>query len=137
MPLSDAWADNLTRLILGRTTAPALPTVHLAIYTVLPAPDGTGGTIVDTATYGFGDPVDVSGDTFWDDPAGGEGLSTLQLDVDFGTPTSDPGPVVGCALLDAASGNLLSEAEAFDDPIDVEVGAPFYVFAGDVTFQSI
>jgi hypothetical protein len=133
--LSDAWSDNLTRLMLGRSTSPGAPTVHMRLWTVLPAPDGTGGTLVDVATYGFGDDVDVSGDTYWDDPAGGEGLSELIADVDFGTPTSDPGPVVGCTLHDT-DGTMITEGQEFDDPIDVEVGTPFVVPAGYVTFQS-
>jgi hypothetical protein len=136
MPFSDAWQANLTRLILGLSTAPAAPTPYLALFTVLPAADGTGGAQVDTATYGFGDPVDVSGDTYWDDPVDGEGLSELQADVAFGTPTSDPGPIVGCALRDGAAGDLITEAAEFDDPIDVVVGTPFVVPAGYVTFQS-
>jgi hypothetical protein len=136
MPLSDAWSDNLTRLLLGLSTAPAPPSPLLAIYTVLPAPDGTGGTQIDTAGYGFGDPVDVSGDSFWSEPADGEGLAELLVDVNMGTPTSDPGPVVGVALIDML-GALITEAVEFDDPIDVVVGTPFVVPASAVTFQSL
>src|SRR4051812_29832901 len=121
MALSDAWSDNLTRLLLGRSTAPAVPTPYLAIYTVLPAPDGTGGTEVNPATYGFGARVHVAGDTFCDDPSGGDGLPTLEVDVGFGPPAADPGPVVGCALTNGAAGELLTEAVAFDDPIDVVI----------------
>jgi hypothetical protein len=135
MGLSDAWSDSLTRLLLGRSTAPAVPTVHMILYTVLPAPDGTGGSAVDVATYGFGDAVDVSGDTYWDDPSGGDGLSTLQADVPFGTPTSDPGPILGCSLHETG-GTMITEAQAFDDPLDAIVGTPFVVPAGYVTFQS-
>jgi hypothetical protein len=135
MALSDLWADNLVNLFLATPGAPAgLPDMHLQLYLVLPAPDGTGG-VVPAGADGYAGPVDVSGGGFWPDSTGGAGESLLAADVSFGTPSADWGPIVGCAFTDAA-GVLVTLGEEFDTPYDVTVGVPFVLPASAVSFAA-
>lgn len=136
MTLAPTWRDGLVNLLLQTAAAPAgLPTPFLQIYLVLPDEDGVGGVTPDPGDGWIG-PVDVSGATFWPDSTGGDGSSLLDADVDFGTPTADPGPILGAAFVQS-DGTLITIPEAFDDPMDVAVGVPFVLPAGSVAYQAV
>lgn len=138
MAFSPFWADGLTALLLGLTGAPAVPsTVHLALFTTMPLTDGTGGVELDTAD-GFVGRVDVTGDTNWTIGDPGSGQAELAVDLDFGTPTTDPGAVLGCALMDdPTAGNPINRPVLFDTPIDITVAVPLVLPAAAVIWRTL
>lgn len=103
-------ATNALKLLIGnhllRDDSWAKPTdIYVALYTTLPADDGTGGVEVTGGSYAR---VDVGPDNAaWNTPSGDDGTFSNASTVSFPDPTADWGNVIGAGLLDASSGGTL------------------------------
>jgi hypothetical protein len=107
LSLSDYLENLLLKLTYGTVAAgwtrPAgLNTLYIALYTTLPADDGTGGVEVSGGSYARVAVTNNSGFTV----TGNQVVNAA--DIVFTDPTLNWGTVVGFGILDAASGgNLL------------------------------
>ena len=97
---------------LLRTGSWTKPTeIWVALFTTLPAEDGTGGTEVSTSATNYGRVQHGPSDATWAAPVGGNGQFSNLGTITFGTPSDDWGTVVGFGLYDdETSGNLLVAA---------------------------
>lgn len=139
MAFSAYWADGFAKAVLGLTGAPAVDgAVWLACFTTMPASDGTGGVELDTADGFTVARLDVAGDDNWTMDDDGTGLATQAIDWSLGTPTADPGDILGCALYDAdTDGHSWTRPVVFDVPIPVVVGVETVIPAGSVMFRGL
>jgi len=108
-------SDYLERQVinenLGGTAWAAPATLYVALFTVMPGEDGTGGTEVTGGAYAR---VAVTNNTTnWGAALGsGTGTKSNQTVITFPTATANWGTVVGFGIYDAAAaGNLLYSAE--------------------------
>jgi hypothetical protein len=103
---SDYLARRELEFAVGKTAMPTLPTAYLALFTAMPADDGTGGTECTGGSYAR---KILAGSDFGS--AAGTAPSSITnsgLAITFVTPTADWGVVVGWGLYDAlTTGNLL------------------------------
>jgi hypothetical protein len=84
-------------------TAPA--TLYVALYTTVPALDGTGGTEVSTSGTNYARVTIAAG--AWTGPTGANLEYSNTNDLVFGVPSANWGTITGCGLYDAStSGNL-------------------------------
>lgn len=107
-------------LLTSSWTKPA--NLYVALFTTLPAEDNTGG--VEVSGTGYARVLCGPGDSYWTPPVGGSGIYTNAVVIQYGSPTSDWGSVVGFGLFDAiTSGNYLL-GNLFDAPISILSGNP-------------
>ena len=101
--MSDYAAKKVLELLTGKT-AFAQPTCYLALFTTMPADDGTGGVEVSGGAYAR---VLLTG--LWASATGSAPSSIANGTlIQFATATADWGTVVGFGIYDAlTSGNLL------------------------------
>ena len=123
-----SFSDYLENKILahpfsGTTFTPA-STLYLALYTVAPSDDGTGGTEVSTSGTGY------ARQTVTFTTTGSQSSNTAA--VEYSTATASYGTVVAVGVLDAStSGNLYAVGTlATQKPIST--GDVFRVPAGDL-----
>lgn len=118
----------------GSFTKPS--TIYVALFTVMPSEDGTGGTEVTGGSYARiqHGPSDAT----WAAPTGGDGVFSNIGSIQFASPTANWGTVVGFGLYDAiTTGNYLIGNTLTGGSVVVNNGDPAPAFgAGDlvVTF---
>lgn len=98
--LEDALAKHIFR---AGAALPQPTELHVALYTTLPAEDGTGGVEPSAASYArvqYG-----PGSTYWSAPSNGDGTVKNEFAITFPSPTEDWGTIVGWGIYDE-SGNL-------------------------------
>lgn len=108
--ISNYLEDKWLRMLSGGTAYTA-PATYVALFTVAPADDGTGGTEVSGGSYARVQ-VNQDGTTepYWNTPvqSGGAGLIDNQGAITFPTASGDWGEVVAVGIYDASTvGNLL------------------------------
>lgn len=107
-------------------TAPA--NIYMALFTVMPGEDGTGGTEVSGGGYArqamsFGA------------PSGSPRQCATDALIDFGTPSANYGTLVGWGIYDASTAGNLIFKDAFTPNITVNSGQPFSIASGALTMQ--
>lgn len=109
----------------GTWTKPA--ELWVALFTTMPAEDGTGG--VEVSGTGYARIQRGPADEAWEAPAAGNGLYKNAEAIQFGAPTASWGQIVGFGLYDAGtSGNYLL-GNTFVAPVTVNNGDPAPAFA--------
>lgn len=102
---SDYLENLIVNLLMGKVGSPYTPpaTLYIALFTVLPGEDGTGGTEVSGGSYAR---VALTNNTT-NFPTVSDGNKKNGTIITFPTPTGSWGTVVGMGVYDAASaGNL-------------------------------
>lgn len=109
----------------GSWTKPSA--IYVALYTVMPAEAGTGGTEVTGGSYARVEhgPSDAT----WSAPVSGNGQFSNIGTVQFPAPTANWGEVVGFGLLDASTGGNYLIGNTFATPITINSGDPVPAFA--------
>lgn len=120
-------ATNSTKLALGnhilRTATYAKPAaIYVALFTTLPALDGTGGVEVTGGSYAR--VVRGPGDAYWTVPVGDDGIFSNVAAVIFAAPTADWGNIIGAGIYDASSGGILIARALLDTARNVINGDP-------------
>jgi len=133
--MSDYLETMIGNVLFRTQTAWKPAAIWIALYTTLPAEDGTGGVEVTGGNYAR---VQVTqADANWNAPAGGNGLFDNVNDIVFPAPNANWGNIVGWGILDNnAAGNLLIK-KTLTVPKTVNNGDPAPKFAAgalDVTF---
>jgi len=113
-----------------RAVARTYPATHyIALFTAMPAEDGTGGTEV-TGT-GYARQGITRGTAGWSAPAAGTGNKrkiTNAADVNFGTAGSDWAPIgtpcVGFGVYDASTAGTLLATGTFASSVVIQSGNP-------------
>ena len=100
------YDGHMSKLLQGTAfTDPS--TIHVALFTTIPALDGTGGVEVSTSGTGYAR-VAVAQGANWTGPSGANREYSNTNDIQYGTPSSNWGTIVGAGLYDASTGgNLL------------------------------
>lgn len=130
------YLETMIGNVLFRTQAAWKPAaIWVALYTTLPAEDGTGGVEVTGGNYAR---VQVTqADANWNAPAGGSGLFDNAADIVFPAPNANWGNIVGWGILDSNAGGNLLIKKTLTVPKTVNNGDPAPKFAAgalDVTF---
>lgn len=100
--LSHYTANKLLDWLRGKTAMPTLPTVYVALFTAVPADDGTGGTEVSVGSYAR----KVTAASDWTAAANSAAVNANS--IAFAAATADQNGIVGYGLYDALTGgNLL------------------------------
>lgn len=107
-------------------------TIYVALFTTLPAEDGTGGVEVTGGSYAR--VQHDAGDANWSGPSGGSGAFSNIGSIQFAAPTANWGTVVGFGLYDASTaGNYLIGNTLTGGSLVVNSGDPAPAFgAGDL-----
>lgn len=117
----------------GSWTKPS--TLYVALFTVLPAEDGTGGTEV-TGT-GYARIQHGPSDATWAEPVGGNGQFSNVGAIQFGSPTANWGTVVGFGLYDAITGGNLLIYDTLAASVIVNSGDPAPAFGSGALIITI
>lgn len=127
---SNYLEDKIGSYLLRTLASWTKPTgIWVALFTVLPAEDGTGGTEVSTSATGYGRVQHGPSDATWSAPTNGNGQFSNIGVIEFGEPTDNWGEIVGFGLYDAeTSGNLLVLA-ALSASVTINDGDPPPAFA--------
>lgn len=121
--LESAFGNHLLR----DTAFPQPTTIAVALFTVMPAEDGTGGTEVTGGDYAR--VTHGPGDASWSAPVAGDGVFSNASSIVFAPPTANWGTVLGFGLYDATTaGNLLIK-QTLTAPVIVNSGDPPPAFA--------
>ncbi len=101
---TDYLEDKVLDHVFGGNAYTAPTNLYVALYTVSPGDDGTGGTEVSGGAYARQTATfNVSGSSPTE--------ATNAAAIEYPTATADYGTVVACAILDASSGgNMLAYA---------------------------
>jgi hypothetical protein len=105
-------------------------TPYVALFTVLPADDGTGGTEVTGGSY-----TRVSSAGKWATPSAGAVANNAT--IDFGTSTASWGTIVGWAIMTASSGGTMIRKGAITPNVAVPSGTPVSFPAGSLQLSEI
>lgn len=129
-------ASNYLEGLIARfflSTALTKPAAHyLALFSTLPAEDGSGG--VELSGNGYARQRYGPGDANWSAPVNGNGLLTNLLAVVYPTPTANWPTIVGFGIYDALSGGNPLILAPLETPLQVNLGDPAPAFApGDLT----
>lgn len=105
-----------------RTGSFTKPTaIYVALFTTLPDEAGTGG--VEVTGTGYTRVQHGPSDATWAAPVGGNGVFSNLGAIQFGSPTTDWGVIVGYGIFDASTeGNLLIAHLLTGGPITVNSG---------------
>lgn len=132
-----AATNTLEELIgnhLLRTATWAKPaTIYVALFTTLPAEDGTGGVEVTGGNYAR---VQCGpSDAAWNAPVSGNGEYSNAAAIVYGAPNANWGNVVGAGIFDALSGGILLAKATLDTARNIVAGDPAPNFpAGSLKF---
>lgn len=122
--LDEYWGDQ------SPDTPPG--TWYLALFTTMPATDGTGG--VEAAWSGYARQASTNDPTEW--PAAVAGVKSNANPIDYGTAGSGPTSIVGFGFYDDPSaGNLWFAAEVTGGPVVVNDGADAVFEDGAIVIQ--
>lgn len=131
---SDYLEGELGKHILrtGSFTKPSA--IWLALFTVAPDDDGTGGAEISITSTGYGRVQCGPADASWSAPAAGNGAFVNLLDFQYGAPLLDWGEIVAFGLYDAETGGSFLISDDLLVPKTVNAGdlAPKFA-AGDLT----
>ena len=122
---TDYLEDKVLDHVFGGNAYTAPTNLYVALYTVSPGDDGTGGTEVSGGAYARQTATfNVSGSSPTE--------ATNAAAIEYPTATADYGTVVACAILDASSGgNMLAYATLTSSKV-VSTGDVFRFDAGDL-----
>lgn len=130
-------ADIGTHLL--RTASWTKPTdIYVALYTTMPAADGTGGVEVSGGSYAR--VLHGPGDAYWDAPVGGNGEFKNTTAITFPVPTANWGLVVGFGIFYVSSGGTPQIAKTLDTARNIASGDPapnFPVGSLKITFGGV
>lgn len=102
---SDYLHDTvMNRLLLGSPWTPP-SSLWVALFTTVPALDGTGGTEVSTTGTGYGRQELVAATPDWGATGGSSREYSNLYNIDFNAPSADWGTITGAGLYDAETGN--------------------------------
>lgn len=108
---------------LLRTASWTKPTnLYVALFTTMPAEDGTGGVEVSGGSYSR--VAAGPGDAYWNGPSAGNGEFSNAAIVTFATPTGSWGTVQGFGLFDASSSGTLLLAGTLTTARTIASGDP-------------
>lgn len=107
-----------------RNTSQAASGAYVALFSVMPAEDGTGGTEVTTTIRTAGRVA-----AGFSAPTGGSGIVTNAADVDFGL-AAGAANLAGFGLFNAASGGNLLASKTFSGAQNILQDAPCKFLAG-------
>lgn len=102
----------------------------MALYTVLPADDGTGGTEVTGGGY-----ARVNSASKWATPS--SGAVSNNAAIDFGTSSASWGTVVGWAILTASTGGTMIRKGPITPNVSIPSGTPVSFPAGSLQLSEI
>jgi hypothetical protein len=126
-----ASRNDTLKIVTGQTPAIAAGlTPCVALYTVLPADDGTGGTEVTGGGYAR---VNSSGK--WSTPSAGVGSNSST--IDFGTSSASWGTIVGWAIMTASSGGTMLRKGPVTPNVSVPFGTPVSFPAGSLQLSDV
>ena len=121
----------LTSISAG--TAYSAAATWVALFTTLPAEDGTGGTEVSGGSYAR---VQVNQDgatpPYWNAPTGSPALIDNNGEIAFPQATANWGTVVGCGVYDASTAGNLLYFGSLTASQTVNNGSTFKFAAGDL-----
>jgi len=131
-------ATNALEELIGnhllRTSSWPKPTgIYVALFTTLPAKDGTGGVEVSGGNYARvqNGPADAD----WDPPVSGNGEFSNAAAVVFASPVANWGNVIGAGIYDASTGGVLLACATLDTARNIVAGDPAPNFpAGSLKF---
>ena len=132
MSAASDWLEGQIGTHLLRDGSWIKPTaVWVALYTVLPGEDGTGGTEVSTVDTGYARIQHGPADDKWSAPVSGSGEFSNIGVVQFPAPdeTENWGTVVGFGLHSAVTGGDFYLRGAMDQNVSVSVGDPAPAYA--------
>jgi hypothetical protein len=121
-----AATDTLESLIgnhLLRTATWAKPAaIYVALFTTLPAEDGTGGVEVTGGNYAriLRGPADAD----WTPPVSGDGVFSNAAAIIFASPNANWGNVLGAGIFDASTGGTLLARATLDTARNIVSGDP-------------
>lgn len=129
----DDIQDPLLDLMFGAQAAPTPPgTYYVALFTTMPAFDGTGA--VEAAFSGYARVAVVNNLTQW--PAAAAGAKVNANDVDYGVAGSGPTLVVGFGFYDhptlATPIHLIAAVNVTGSPVTINNGATVKFPAGSI-----
>lgn len=125
---SDYLEIKLISLVLGATAFAAPANVYIALFTVLPADDGTGGTEV--SGTGYARVAVVNNTTNW--PVTTTGTKSNGVTFSFPSPGGAWGTVVGFGIYDAAAAGNLLYYGALSAPKTIATGQVYKFTAGSL-----
>lgn len=140
--LANAWELVDLDLLFGPTTRGATATVtvpatlYIALFTTLPADDGTGGVEVSTGSYAR--PAVTNNATNWPAATIVSGVGTKQngTTITFPTASGSWGTPPGFGIFDALTVGTLIAYGAIASPVPIVTGnAPFFA-PGAITITS-
>ena len=116
---SDYWHDLQMKELLQGIAITPLTDLYVALFTVAPNLDGTGGTEVPTSGTNYARQQISVATSSWN-------ISGLEFsnsnDVTFGVPSANWGTVNATALFDSASGGNLIQVATLQNPKTISNG---------------
>lgn len=98
--------DAQMKYLLKNTAWTAPASLYIALFTTVPALDGTGGAEVSTSGTNYSR-IQISSGVSWNGPSGTNREYSNANDLLFSVPSANWGTIVGAGLYDAStSGNL-------------------------------
>jgi hypothetical protein len=128
MPNASDYLETQVGTHLLRTGSWTKPSaIYVALYTVMPAEAGTGGTEVTGGDYARVEhgPSDAT----WAAPVDGDGKFSNIGTVQFPAPSASWGAAVGFGLLDASTAGNYLIGNSFASPVVISSGGPAPAFA--------
>ena len=123
--------NDVLKYVTGQTPSVAVGLVpYVALFTVLPADDGTGGTEVSGTGY-----ARINSAGKWAAPSSGSVANHSALD--FGTSGAAWGTIVGWAIMTASSGGTMIRKGAITPNVSVPSGTPASFPAGSLPLSEI
>lgn len=118
----------------GSALSAAPGTWHVALFTTMPADDGTGGVEVTGGSYGR---QAVTNNATEFPAATGANPSKVENAnaITFATATADWGTVLGYGLYDSSSGGTLYWFDVFSTSVVVSNGKTFSIAANDLNLE--
>jgi hypothetical protein len=118
---TDLFENEILKLKLGKAPTLTYPiTPYLALFTTLPAEDGTGGVEVSTSGTGYArQAINAKFPT-----PSGTGTVANSAIVDFGTASANWGSIVGFGIYTAVSGGSLITIGDINPAVTVSSGQP-------------
>jgi len=126
-----ASRNDTLKIVTGQTPAVAAGlTPYVALFTVMPADDGTGGTEVSGTGY-----ARINSAGKWAVPSAGSVANSAT--IDFGTSGGSWGTVVGWAIMTASSGGTMLRKGSITPNVSIPSGTPVSFPAGSLQLSEI
>ena len=121
--------NKLLDHVFGGTVYTPPPTLYYALFTTVPAQDGTGG--VEVSGTGYARKAMTDNTTLW--PNAVAGVKTSGAQVAFAAPGGSWGTALGYGIYDAASSGNLLTVTTLATGVPISTGDPITINAGDMT----